>query len=82
MKEIEVYDIINQHFEKRYESILLRLINGVFADCLMYDKQRADKDGVEQMLPKLVEKYPHFARHFLNSLKAVSSPKGLPPNKN
>lgn len=78
MKEIEVYDIINQHFEKRYESILLRLINGVFADCLMYDKQRADKDGVEQMLPKLVDQYPHFARHFLNSLKAVSSPTGLP----
>lgn len=80
LKEIEVYDIINKHFNKQYESILLGLINGVFADCLMYDNQRAEKDGVERMLPKLVDQYPYFARHFLNSLKAVSS-KGLPCNK-
>lgn len=72
-EEIEVYNVINKHFGRKYESILLDLVNGVFADCLMYDTQRAEEDGAEPILPKLVEMYPDFARHFLNSLKVVSS---------
>lgn len=72
-EEIEVYNVINKHFGRKYESILLDLVNGVFADCLMYDTQRAEEDGAEPILPKLTEMYPDFARHFLNSLKVVSS---------
>ena len=72
-EEIEVYDVINKHFGRKYESILLDLINGVFAECLTYDTQRAEKDGVDPILPKIVEIYPNYARHFLNSLKVVST---------
>ena len=72
-EEIEVYDVINRHFGRKYESILLDLVNGVFADCLMYDSHRAEEDGAEPILPKLVDMYPDFARHFLNSLKVVSA---------
>ena len=72
-QELEVYDVINKHFDKKYESILLNLVNGVFADCLLYDRQRADGDGAEHTLPKLVKMYPDFALHFLSSLKMESS---------
>lgn len=75
LKEIEVYDIINGHFGGKYESILLKLVNGVFADCLMYDSNRTQEKGFEPILPTLVSKYPRFARHFLQSLKAVSAKK-------
>ena len=67
------FNVINKHFGRKYESILLDLINGVFAECLTYDTQRAEKDGVDPILPKLVEIYPNYARHFLNSLKVVST---------
>lgn len=72
-EEIEVYNVINKHFDRKYESILLDLVNGVFADCLMYDSERAENDGAEPVLPKLAEMYPDFARHFLNSLKVLSA---------
>lgn len=75
LQEIEVYDIINRHFGGRYEPILLKLVNGVFADCLMYDSNNAQKDGSTPILPTLVSKYPKFARHFLQSLKAVNAKK-------
>lgn len=75
LKEIEVYDIINRHFGGKYQSILLTLVNGVFADCLMYDSNRAEKKDSAPILPTLVSKYPRFARHFLQSLKAVSAKK-------
>ena len=75
LQEIEVYDIINRHFGGRYESILLKLVNGVFADCLMYDSNRAQENSSAPILPTLVSKYPKFARHFLQSLKAVSAQK-------
>ena len=72
-KEIEVYDIINKHFDNKYKSILLDLVNGVFADCLMYDSSREQDEEFKPALPTLVEKYPDFARHFLESLKLVSA---------
>jgi glycosyltransferase involved in cell wall biosynthesis len=73
--EIEVYDVINKHFKGTYESALLDLINGVFSECLLYDAQRAEKDGAEPVLSKLCDAYPKFARHFLNSLKSVNGAK-------
>ena len=72
-KEIEAYDIINRHFDNKYKSILLDLVNGVFADCLMYDSSREQDEEFNPVLPTLVEKYPDFARHFLESLKLVSA---------
>lgn len=75
MKEIEAYDVINKHFEGRYEHILKDLSNGVFADCLLYDSLRSEEEKVEPVLPKLVDLYPDFARYFLNSLKMVSKNK-------
>ena len=72
-REIEVYDIINKHFDNKYKSILLDLVNGVFADCLMYDSSREQDEEFNPVLPTLVEKYPDFARHFLESLKLVSA---------
>ncbi|MDR3362187.1 MAG: glycosyltransferase family 2 protein [Desulfovibrio sp.] len=73
LKEIEVYDVINKHFNRKYESILLDLVNGVFADCLLYDTRRAEKESAEPVLNKLCDAYPDFARHFLASLKVVSN---------
>jgi glycosyltransferase involved in cell wall biosynthesis len=68
VKELEAYDVINQHFGRKFESIVLCLTNGVFADCLQYGVRIDDKSIMED----LVEKYPYFAQHFLNSLKLVS----------
>ncbi|WP_291302198.1 glycosyltransferase [Desulfovibrio sp. MES5] len=73
MKELEVYDVVNKHFNRRYESILLDLVNGVFVDCLLYDSERGQDE--EPILNTLTDKHPHFARHFLDSLKNLSSPK-------
>ncbi|MFT4301375.1 MAG: glycosyltransferase [Desulfovibrio sp.] len=75
LKEIEAYDIINSHFENKYESILLDLVNGVFADCLMYDSTRGQDDKFKPILPSLAEKYPNFARNFLKSLKITNAGK-------
>jgi hypothetical protein len=79
MRELEVYDVINKHFDRKFESILLDLTNGVFADCLLYDTRQKEEAGAEAdtaeepVLNKLCDKYPDFARHFLDSLKIVSA---------
>jgi len=79
MRELEVYDVINKHFDRKYESILLDLTNGVFADCLLYDTRQKEEAGAEAdiaeepVLNKLCDKFPDFARHFLASLKLVSA---------
>ena len=69
MREIEVLNVINKHFNRQYESIILDLINHIFADCLLYDNRQEEEGVVEKpMLHKLSDKYPDFARHFLYSL--------------
>jgi glycosyltransferase involved in cell wall biosynthesis len=72
MKELETISAVNSHFNGKYESLLLVLSNGVFADCLLYDR-RAKENGAEPVLDKLCAAYPAFARHFLDSLKEVSA---------
>ena len=72
LRELEVYNVVNTHFAGKYESILLDLCNGVFADVLLYDSNREEQDEGEPMLDKLCDAYPHFARHFLASLNKVS----------
>jgi glycosyltransferase involved in cell wall biosynthesis len=69
MKELEVYNVVNEHFHGRYETILSDLANGVFADCLLYDTERAEEEGEEPILPELCDKYPKFGQYFLNTLK-------------
>ncbi|MDR0826539.1 MAG: glycosyltransferase, partial [Desulfovibrio sp.] len=74
-RELEMYDAVNRHFGGKFESILLDLTNGVFADCLKYqiaEKAEADDNDI---MEELAKKYPHFAQHFLNSLK-VSTGRG------
>ena len=68
MQELETYDAVNEHFEHRFEPILLDLSNGVFADCLLY----CDTIEDNTLLEGLVDKYPRFAKHFLASLQKAS----------
>lgn len=67
MQELEVYDVVNKHFGGKYESSLLELANGVFSACLLHNRQADDQD--EELLAKLCEAYPDFARHYLGVLK-------------
>ena len=73
MQEVRDLDIINRHFNRKYEPIFLDLINHVFADCVFYD-HRQQEAGVawEPILDKLTDAYPDFARHFLTSLNLHS----------
>jgi len=73
LRELEVLDVLNKHFNRKYESTLLDLANSVFSDCVLYDNQRAEKEGSEPVLPKLCENYPEMAQHFLQSLKKASN---------
>lgn len=70
MREIKVWDVINKHFNGKYESIIQDMVNHIFADCLRYDMQQGKDDlDEESLLSKLSEEYPSFARNFLRSLK-------------
>lgn len=72
-EEIALYDIVNRHFDNKYKSIFQDHINCVFADCLMYDSSREQDEDYKPIIPVLADKYPDFARHFLESLKLVSA---------
>jgi glycosyltransferase involved in cell wall biosynthesis len=69
LQEIETYDAVNRHFHKKFEPILLDLINGVFNDALIYDSRSKDEDGSEPIMNKLCDAYPDFAQNFLNYFK-------------
>ena len=69
MKEIEVFDVINRHFNRVYEPILLDATDNIFADCAVYDETRAKQEGMEPVFTKMCEKYPEMAWHFLQSMK-------------
>ena len=75
LAELEVYSVVNKHFKRRFEPFLLNLACGVFADCLMYDAERAENEGAEPVLPKMCDTYPEFARYFLAAVKATSARK-------
>jgi hypothetical protein len=68
LQEIEFYDVINRHFNRKYESILLDMADRVFMDCLLYDMKQAE-EGLEPVLDKLCGAHPYFARHFLDTMK-------------
>jgi len=51
MSEMEVYDVINRHFGKRFEPELLKHAYGVFMDCRRYDRERAAEEGITRRLP-------------------------------
>lgn len=73
LKELEVYDVVNRHFERRFEPFLVNLACGVFADCLMYDTERAEEEGFEPVLPQMCDAYPEFARRFLRAIKTSAT---------
>lgn len=74
LKEIEVWDVINKHFNRKYEPIILDMVNHIFADCLLYDTRQEEEGIVEEpVLNTLSDTYPDFARHFLASLKTLNS---------
>jgi glycosyltransferase involved in cell wall biosynthesis len=72
-KELEFYDVINKHFNGKFESVLLPLTYGVFMDCRRYDAQRAKQEGREPVLDKLCAAYPGFARHFLEAQDRINA---------
>ncbi len=66
MRELATYDAINRHFNRKYQSILFDMANGVFADWVM----AAEKYGIDiqPLLNEASEKFPDFTRNFFNSL--------------
>ncbi|CAK7025408.1 MAG: hypothetical protein DELT_02561 [Desulfovibrio sp.] len=66
-QELEVYSVVNKHFNGKYASILGDMANGVFSDVLLY----ANETGDSNIFDAIVEKYPEFAAHFLESLKKL-----------
>ncbi len=75
MREIAFYDAVNKHFNRKFEPIILDMVNGIFADAALYDEKQDENEGTEPMLYKLADKYPDFARHFLRSLDFDDLPK-------
>ncbi len=70
IREIDVWDVINKHFNGKYESIIVDMVNHIFADCVLYDAQQEEKGVIEEpMLHKLANKYPDFTRKFLAVLR-------------
>jgi glycosyltransferase involved in cell wall biosynthesis len=67
MDELKVYDAVNRHFNGRYASILGDMASGVIADWLMY----TETEDATLLLEAATDRFPHFAEHFLKSLKAI-----------
>ena len=72
MREVEVYDVLNKHFNKKYELLILMRAFEVFSACALYDAQRAKEEGAEPVLGKLCATYPDFARHYLVTLRKMN----------
>lgn len=72
LREIEFYNEVNIHFSRKYESILLDLINGVLADCLLYDIRNSADVSIAPVFPQLIEQFPQLVRHFLSSIETAS----------
>jgi glycosyltransferase involved in cell wall biosynthesis len=70
-RELAMYDVVNRHFNGQYESALLPLTDGVFAVCMRYDVERAEKDGAAPVLDTLCAAYPAYARHFMTTLRTI-----------
>ncbi|MDR3176988.1 MAG: glycosyltransferase [Desulfovibrio sp.] len=68
MKQLESYDVINKHFNRKYESILLELTDSVFAECFIYDTERAEEEGGAPVMEKMCDAYPEFAQHFIDTV--------------
>ncbi len=65
MTELETFDVINSHFEGRYENVIMPPVEQVFKAFLW---QQLEKDD-DSYLNQAIEKYPNFAKKFLESLK-------------
>lgn len=68
LQELATYDVVNRHFNGKYQSILMDLANGVFVDCLLHANEQP-YGHEESILDGLCDAYPDFAMYFLASLK-------------
>ncbi|MDL2207204.1 glycosyltransferase [Desulfovibrio sp. OttesenSCG-928-M16] len=70
MREMEFYDLVNKHFNRKYESVFLDMASGIFSDCLYYDMQyeNMNSESFQHAFNKICDAYPYFALHFLRSL--------------
>lgn len=67
LPELATYQAVDEHFNKRYHRPLSTLASSVFADFV----ELMMKEDEPRLLNWAVEKYPDFARDFLNSLSAL-----------
>ncbi|MBD5607427.1 MAG: glycosyltransferase [Desulfovibrio sp.] len=67
MPELATYQAVDDHFNKRYHRPLSTLASSVFADFV----ELMMEEDEPRLLNWAVEKYPDFARDFLNSLSAL-----------
>lgn len=70
MKELETYDVINRHFERRYERAIVGFANNVLVDFLRH----AQSTGDDTFLHKAGEQYPVFMEYFLRDVQVVVKP--------
>ncbi len=69
MAELATYDAVNSHFRNKYFDGLARLADGVFVNFLETSIEEDD----QSLLNNATEKFPLFAKHFLESMEQVSS---------
>jgi len=67
MAELETYYTVNQHFHNRYFRSLSLLANGVFSNFF----QIFLTENNQYLLNQACEKYPSFAKFFMESLKII-----------
>lgn len=66
MRELVTYDVINRHFNRKYQSILFDMANGVFVDWLMASETLGI--DTQPLMEEAAERFPDFSRNFLHSL--------------
>ncbi len=64
MKELECYDVINKHFQRKYEGELSSLASGVVANYIEHYLNTQD----DSYINNVVDKYPEFAKATLSKM--------------
>lgn len=67
MEELRAYHVINLHFQRRYERIIMSLANSVLFDFLQWSRS----SGSDELLHRAGAAYPQFMRHFIDSMEAA-----------
>lgn len=69
MNELKTYQVVNQHFQGRFFNDLARMANGVLVNFL----EISAKEDDSSLLDQAVEKFPEFAKYFLDSLNNIQT---------